>query len=1147
MPTQSGLSWQTLQLPFRAGLNQRADDRARLQPFLDICKDVQFDELGGLQERFPYAAMSNSINGGGTLSNCRRLAVANDELLCFTSEALYSWNAQLSQWVLRATHLAVEVTETQRFAAPGDQFTADRCELNGAVVYAWTQGGVVWWAQIDKTTGSVLQPPTSLIAASTRPRLVALDTAVLLLLESAGNLVLLSIDPANPGATLPATTVAAAAVFNLYYDIVKVNGQDLAVGAYRRDTTTSYSVFTIPAVGAITTVTKARVCDGPIAVASTPSTGLQVQVVRGNGTNVQGDLLTTSTLADVFTGQAIGTAATSLQQVTVEFSTVLVGGFGVATAFWSRAEATTGSDGTIKKNTVTTNNVVGTESTLLLKQGLASRAFPAEGRVFVWAVFARLNEVTGLSGAVSTGVRAQLQNTYFLYRDDGFLTARAAMDVAGGHSPVTGHLPGVAPTSLTGLDFAWCGARRRIIDIGGSVGGRSSFDARSPLDVTFSFDSNVSRRTTPLGRTLYVADSIPLQYDGQGLYEVGFLIYPYAMFLTTGGAGAIPAGTYAYKATYKWLSGVGETERSTCGFGARITAPGANNHAINLAALNITKKSASRIAPTVEIWRTAINGAVFFLDSGLDPAQLASAGVQNGYIPNDAAAFNVPSTGVFVMQDNYTDAILTVQETDPETEETLEVLAPPGAKMLVATDARLILGGVAGDPDRIWYSRLRDAEQVASFHDTLTADVSRPGGAIAAIAINGETITVFRASSIYALPGDGKSNVGAGTNPGPPRVISLDVGAVSQESVAFTPLGTVFKSSKGWYLLTLGWELKYIGGAVSDYDSETVHSITVIERQHQVRILTSARMLVWDYLAVTEESPIGQWGEWTISDGVHALMWRGQHVYLTATGPALQGTTYTALTYGHDIETCFIKPADLQGAVSIRRLQILGEYRSAVLMRVRVAYDYNTAYVDDMVWAPTPTTVGGPLMVSHPIERPKSTSVKIRITAVVAGVLATRATATLATPVQTSGTNWAATFRAVALGELGNAYTLSVAFLAGTSAIDVRDHFAYDLSEGRWRPSTGTIGVLITGAPTVAQVEAAIAAGTALITLLTPDATPSKTIATAPMVIIGTTSGAFSGGTFTAPTTEAYKLTGLGLEVGIERGSLVPLPKIQQV
>ena len=1176
------LDWNKVEIPLAAGLDTKGDLRAGRPPKLDIARDVVFGEPGGVQTRLPLLNFSNQIFGGGTLANCRRLAVVNDELCVFTDTGLYSWNARLAKWVLRATHLAVSVDERPAFVTSDDQVTPDRAELNGTVLYAWSvnvSGGSVatYLAAFDKVTSAVLMSPT-LVPNVFRPRLVALATTILFFAQDLGNgMGVMAINPANPAASVAGGfSSVLTGTANLYYDVARAGTQDLCVGVVRRTVTTSYHVFNISPTLAITGATKARTADGPVAICSSPD-GTQTQIVRANGTNIQGDLLTTSTLADVLTGQAIGTAAsTTINQVTASFALA-----NVVRAFWTSGtlgENTTGNTIEMKTN-ADTSGAPGSQASLVLMAGISSRAFSYAGRVYVWLAFAQDNIVSGLSGAVSVGVRAQLQNTYFLYRDDGLLVSKALFDVAGGHSAVTGHLPGVVSTSVSGLDFAWCGTRRRTIDLGGAA--HEGFEARSPVDVRFSFDSDFSRRSAALGRTLYIADSIPLQYDGVGLLELGFLIYPYGFFVTTGGGGSIAAGDYVYKSTLAWTNALGEKERSTTAMGAKITAPGANKNAIQVSALNYTRKVAAGAVPTVEVWRTAVNppdDAPFFLTSGKDPSVLAGGGTNNAYIPNDVSSSFVPSTGFFTFGDSFADAVLITKEKNPENGAVLESLAPPGASLIVTTDARVFIGGVPGDADAVWYSRLRNEGEVASFHDTLRIAIPRARGVITALAFNNETLTVFRESAIYALPGDGFNNLGQGSNYGPARLISSDVGAISQETVALTPLGLVFKSSKGWYLLTPSWQLRYIGAQVSAFDADTVTAVTVVETDHHVRILTSNRLILWDYSAVTEESPLGQWGEWTVSGGLDAVMWQGQYVVLSSTGPAAQQTTHSGLTYGLDAETTWLKPTELQGEFFLRWLAALGEYRSSCLLRFRLARDYlydgagNAVYFDDYAWSPTPTVVGSALQVKHPPSVNRMQALKVRLTAVTDASRASLVTTALSPQVATSAAVWNATWRAerighrlTAYGEMGNRLTMSVAFTAftpvtsdlfsydlpfpfesETALVVVKDHYTY--SGGRWIEDLDNVGVLVAGTLTVAELEAAIAEASALVTLSAADASPTKVINVNAMIAGGLVSTAgFAGGAYGSPTGEALKLTGLALEIGVARGINKRLPAEQTV
>jgi len=1130
-----GLNWQVMPLPFTSGLNQKADDRARPQPFLDICRDVQFDELGGIQTRYPFGAAAGNIFGGGTIANARRVERNGSETVLFTDTQVYSWNAQLSVWVLRGTHLAVAVDETPRVATPGDQIDGDRAELNGTVMYTWTEGGIVYLAAIDKATGSVLMPPT-LIAAGVRPRIVAASTRIHVFFVQ-GNALLSGIfNPANPAAGTFGTLFASNVTL---YDVVRIEGQDGVVGAFSEPVPTSYEVFTVLSNGTFNASAKARTCDGPIALVTTPGTGLQTQIIRANGINIQGDLLTTSTLADVFTGQAIGvvTSAVVIDQITVAYASATT-----AIVYWTDGvlgETSSFNDFEVRTNTVTTANVVGVAADFRHRLGIASRAFTYAGHVYLWLAFASDSGTTIHGNAA--GVRAQLQNSYFLYRDDQTIHARCAHNNGGGFAATTGRLPGVALTAGA-TSFAWCATSRRRIELGGSSD-HSGFGSRSLRDVAFTFDDNRARRCARIGSTLYVAASIPLQYDGVQLAEVGFLYYPWYFdpFAVGAGSGLLAAGTYTWKATMASTNAQGEVDRSTTATGMSLTVPALTVVFLSLLYLHVTMRTAVR-APSIDIWRTPVNpiaDSPFYLVTSQDP----NAGiVANGYVRN----VDTSGTGV-VLPDNFPDATLLTKEQNPENGAVLEDLAPPGAQVIVATDTRLFLVRVAGDPHRAWYSKLRAAGRVASFHDTLTFDVPRDGGDITSLWFDQNGVLyVARQTALYAFAGTGKDNLGGGQNYTLVRTVSSDVGAVNHESVALTPEGTIFKSQKGWQLLDASGSVHYIGDKVSDFDAETVLAVHVVEAQHQVRILTAARLIVWDYL-------VNQWGEWTITDGVHATMANGAYVYLAATGTRTQLATYTGLTYGLDVETAHIKLAGFMGATRVRCLQVLGEYRSAFLLRARIAYDYSSTYTDDKVWPPDPVVVGGPLQVEVSPKRRQCEAIKLRLTAVAEGAAATLVTTALAPTVATNGTAWNAVLLAATLpGAAGNVVTVSIAFEDGAPfTIDVREHYAWSIAEQRWVPTINNVGVRIvcrTGSsPTVAVLENAFDdAGVALLNVTTPDPTPGKIInATAMAGLVAT--GTLSGGTYVAPTGEALKLTALGLEVGIERGLYRRLAAAQKV
>jgi hypothetical protein len=960
-----GLEWQTLQLPFAAGLDQKAHPHAVEPPALTRAINVEFDEVGGLRMRKPYASIGTGIHPSGTIANARKLAVVNDELLLFTSDTLYAWSPALAKWVSRGTHLAVTVAEAPKFGNTNDQIFADRAQLGNVVVYVWTelQVGAVelsYVAAADATTGAVLIAPVSLGAGITRPRVVAVDTAILVLWIDAGgptNLVAKAITPSNPSFTPASPTTVIGDCTR--YDVVRDPATDRVVAAGRNTAGTAYTAARLTGALAVTTSAKARTANGVIALSCALND--RVQILRTNGTNIQGDLLVTSTLADVFTGQAVGTAAATVNQLTGAHRTVLDGGQYRCFAFWSAGETALSSAFELKSNWVDTGNTLGTQAVLLLRQGVVSRAFDFGGRVFVWSVFAGESGAAGMG--MPLGIRAQLQNGYFLHRDDGLYVAKAGWTRAGGFAASSGHVAGVALVSGT-TGYAWCGIERQIIITGGTD--HSTYGARAPRDITFAFDDDAARRVVQLGRTGYVSGSPVLQYDGEGLTEVGFEQYPWLFGSLPVGGGALPAGAYSYKATLRWENAAGETERSTTATGEQATVGASGRVDFSIANTHVTRKSGSRRKPALEIWRTKVAPVLdspFYLITSKDP----TVSGDNGFISMDPAAGFDLTFGY----DNMVDATLETREQNPENGSVLPRLAPPPATIIVAGDSRVFLAGVAGEPGRVWYSLQRSEGEVVGFNAALSFVVPASAGAITGLALVSETLIVFTINAVYAVPGVGYDNTGGGTNYGPPRLLSSDVGALSHDTIALTPGGLIFRSRKGWYRLTTGLSLEYVGAKVEDYNSDTFSGAQVVESQHQVRLLSDSRMLVWDYL-------VNEWSEWTES-GRGLVMWGGTSILVETANVKAQQPTFSSAAYKMEIETGWIKLNGLQGFGRVRWLEVLGEYKDDHELRIVLFRDYrSTSFDDKIIEITTGSTL--PVQVRHRPTQQRVESLKVAIT-----------------------------------------------------------------------------------------------------------------------------------------------------------------------
>lgn len=981
----AGLDWQLLQLPIAVGLNQKADPRALPMPSLVRGVDIEFREVGGVQTRKPFSlALGLAIADSANVlepTDFRRLAVNGDELLLWTRNALWAWSEQKAAWVHKGEHLAVAVDEKTVLATSADQIDGDRVELGGYTAYTWyEQGGGTFVAVVDSATGTVTYGPHAVTFSTTssRPRLVALVDRVLLFFhEDLGTdgLYVYSFDPADPNAAFSgaSTTVFNTVNQHIYYDVVAVPGADKAIVVHRRTPTTSYSVFEVTDTPTVTGVVKARACDGPISIAVTPD-GDYVQVVRASGTNIVGDLLDAATLADVYSNQAIGTADdTPVNQIGVEYFDALVSGTWRAQVYWSAKEAVApagfgAAPFELRTNWVGADNTIGapvTNGRIAFMVGVASRPFAHDGHVYVWVAFAGQST---MAGANAPGFRAQLQNTYFLYREDGVFVAKATSMQAGGYAPSIGRLPAVTKRGFN--SFLFMGGVRRIVATTSS-GKQRGYESRACREVGITFDSDAARRSARLGQTLYVAGGEVLQYDGQGLTEVGFHTYPWFFLADPEPGGALADGDYAYKLGWRWLNARGEAERSTSATVVVITINSTDRQVSLFGGMPLvaTHKTGARSNVVAEFWRTAKDpndDDDFFLVSSQDPGASVN--------PNRFALSRPDVAPIDEVEDGLVDADLKVRPLHPETAISLENLVPPPATIVLASADRLFLAGVAGDPSRVWYSKQRGDGEVAAFHDTLTASIPATAGAITAIGFLNETLVAFTAGAVYALPGDGIDNVGGGQNFGPARLLASDVGALSQETVALTPEGLVFKSAKGWYLLGRGWDVRYIGDKVSDYDGETVLAVHVLPAQHQLRVLTPFRMLVLD-------THVGEWAEWTVSGALDAAIWKGKHIVLDSTlGVLVQRDDYTGVAYGLDIEL-LVKFNELQGFARCRRLLVLGEHRSAHKVRLRIGRDYDTNYLEDLLWLSTPAVVGGTLQLQHGPKEQQLQAMRVRITA----------------------------------------------------------------------------------------------------------------------------------------------------------------------
>jgi hypothetical protein len=232
------------------------------------------------------------------------------------------------------------------------------------------------------------------------------------------------------------------------------------------------------------------------------------------------------------------------------------------------------------------------------------------------------------------------------------------------------------------------------------------------------------------------------------------------------------------------------------------------------------------------------------------------------------------------------------------------------------------------------------------------------GGFITSIATIDDKLLVFKNSQIFYIVGQGPTNTGLNNDLSDAILITTDAGCIDPRSVVGSPVGILFKSRKGIYLIDRSLAVVYIGAAVEAYNSDNITSATLSADVNQVRFtLESGVTLVYDYF-------VQQWGVFTNSHAVDSLIWNGSTMLLRADGKVLEETSGVYTDDGQPIHlklaTSWFSFAQVQGFQRVRRAELLGAWKSPHQLKISVCYDFDDTVVQEvLVNSTTPTTFGG--------------------------------------------------------------------------------------------------------------------------------------------------------------------------------------------
>lgn len=463
------------------------------------------------------------------------------------------------------------------------------------------------------------------------------------------------------------------------------------------------------------------------------------------------------------------------------------------------------------------------------------------------------------------------------------------------------------------------------------------------------------RAKVKVGQNLFISNGQLIETDRVRFMENGFLFVPQivsATPITTGTSPDYSSKTINYICVYEYYDSNGNLIESAPSSVFTINTPSVcNGVTLEVAQPSGSLKFNGAGSIGIAIYRTEGSGTVFYKSITYGAASnIGSTGsygesVQNSDLINNKVLYT--SGGV------------------------LENNPAPNAKYCISGGQRMFLLGLE-DGD-IAYSKKQLQGESVNFNSLLririssgeNADVSK----LSALGYMDGKLIIFRERSIYFIQGDGPLETGLQDTFTEPEVISSDAGCVDPRSVLNVPMGVMFKSRKGIYLLDRALSTQYIGASVEDFNSERIVSSIVSDKFNEARFYTDqGNCLAYNYLFNT-------WSVFKDQTSIDADIWQGSPVSLVNNKVAKETeNTFTddGDYYSMRLVTPWLKLQAVQDFQRIYRLWIIGNYKSAHTLKLKIYVNYDETEVETYDLVYNPEEVQYQFRVSMPFQKVES-------------------------------------------------------------------------------------------------------------------------------------------------------------------------------
>lgn len=987
-----------VQIPVESGLDTKIDPKQQSLGTLRVAENIVYETDKLIRKRNGYDNVAIEDILGNTIQDVQVLTKFKEELIALTKTGLHSYSGVYEKFVEKGSIYATSVDTRKVVKNSNEQTKAFSVTTNNFDVYAWkdSSGGVRYSVQ-DRLNNNFIVADDLVSAAGDNPK-IAVSNNYVYIFYNIGNVIYFKKFFILEPKTLTAESELQADLDITYFLFDVAYGQDKIFIAYQsNDAGQNLKLFSLDSNDNITSTINFAGEEATGCINLIIDTQFRVHLLWADATDVKTSIYPFNLGASLLSPTSI--------EVIANVVNVTAAQDGSDYRVFYEVSQTNNIDHYVKKATITLAGVVTNISVLCRSVGLASDAFVQNDIIYVNTVYGSDEQSTyfvmdengivltktnsqnasglidygilrpvsridddniqltnqergkvdasngtflGLSGITSSQINFAPNNVFQnAYLADNLHIAAGVLKMYDGESIVE-HGFHVYPEGLEEQASAYpITATVTQLNAGGvAPNNQIQYISFSDVPTTGSFTLTINAQTT--AAILFSDNAAAVETKIEALasitdvtvvgdYQTGFTIYfitpNTANTLATVGSntlekttGNMSDGDYGYVAVYRWTDVAGQEHVSapnSIPLSVTLSGGGSTQQAVvRVPTLRITEKE----NVIIDLYRTEADGTIYYkVTSVTNP------------VMNDKTIDYID------IVDSLSDADLIFRESLYTNGGVLENISAPACSLVTVFNNRLAV--VGEETNTVYFSKLVETGKPVEFTDLIAVYFDPYGGDVTAINAMDDKFVAHQEDAVMYMSGDGPTNTLEQDTFTAPELISSDIGCLDPDSVILTPVGLMFKSRKGIWLLTKSLDLAYVGDKVEGFNSSTITAVDIIGELNQIRFVTSESIaLVYNY-------NLNRWAVFTNHGGRSSVVIGNDYYYLREDNTIYKENRTSFSDASSPIkmrmEIGWISLNQLQGYQRVYHAMILGTFKSAHKLKVKVAYNYVEAYVQE--------------------------------------------------------------------------------------------------------------------------------------------------------------------------------------------------------